>query len=203
MTKNLMFDLGGVIMEIERERAVRAFADLGMADANSFFDPYEQRGYFGLLEQGAISAEEFRRDIRPLFSRPVSDEEIDRGLDRFLIGIPAERLQRLKALRRSGYKLYLLSNTNPIMWNGFIANEFRKLGDDISDYFDGVQTSFDAKTCKPDPRIFRLAAQKFGIDPSQTTFYDDGAANCQAARDLGFHAELVTANNSFMKLTQE
>lgn len=202
MTQNLMFDLGGVIMDIDRSRAVEAFARLGMADANAFFDPYLQRGYFLKLEEGLISPEEFRRDIRPLFSRPVTDEEIDRGLDRFLIGIPDERLHRLKELRRAGYGVYLLSNTNPIMWNGFILNEFRKLGGDISDYFDGVVTSFSAKICKPDARIFRLAAEKFGISPESTTFYDDGPANCRAALDLGFKAELVNEQNNFMKLTE-
>ncbi|MDE6514268.1 MAG: HAD family phosphatase [Muribaculaceae bacterium] len=202
MTRNLMFDLGGVIMDIDRSRAVRAFAELGMADADAFFDPYLQRGYFLKLEEGQVSAEEFRRDIRPLFGRPVSDEEIDRGLDRFLIGIPSERLVRLKELRAAGHGVYLLSNTNPIMWNGFILNEFRKLGGDIGDYFDGVVTSFSAKICKPDPRIFRLAAEKFGITPETTTFYDDGPANCRAALELGFKAELVDEENNFMKLTE-
>lgn len=198
-----MFDLGGVIMDIDRTRAVRAFAELGMADADAFFDPYCQRGYFLQLEQGAVSAEEFRRDIRPLFARPVTDEEIDRGLDRFLIGIPPERLQRLKQLREAGHGVYLLSNTNPIMWNGFILREFRKLGGSIDDYFDGVVTSFDVKVCKPDARIFRHAAEKFGIRPEDTTFYDDSAANCRAAVELGFHAETVNDENSFMKLTEE
>ncbi|MBD5424868.1 MAG: HAD family phosphatase [Bacteroides sp.] len=207
MTKNLMFDLGGVIMDIDRTRAVRAFAELGMANADAFFDPYCQRGYYLQLEEGVISAEEFRSAVRPLFARqetnPVTDEEIDRGLDRFLIGIPAERLERLKALREAGHGVYLLSNTNPIMWNGFILNEFRKLGGSIEDYFDGVIASFDVKVCKPDARIFHLAAEKFGIRPEDTTFYDDSEANCRAAQALGFHAETVTAENSFMKLTEK
>lgn len=201
MTKNLLFDLGGVIMDIKRERAVEAFAALGMADADAFFDPYTQRGLFLQLEQGSISADEFRRQVRPLFSRPVSDEEIDSGLNRFLIGIPDERLERLADLRKRGHGVYLLSNTNPIMWNGFISNAFQKLGATVNDYFDGIITSFNAKICKPDPQIFRLTAEKFNISPEETTFFDDGAANCRAARELGFRAELVDAENSFMKLT--
>lgn len=189
-------------MDIDRSRAVSAFAELGMADADSFFDPYLQRGYFLQLEQGLISPEEFRACVRPLFGRPVSDEEIDRGLDRFLIGIPAERLERLRALRRAGHGVYLLSNTNPIMWNGFILNEFRKLGGDISDYFNGVVTSFNAKVCKPDARIYRMAAEQFGIAPESTTFFDDGPANCSAAEQLGFKVRLVDERNNFMKLTE-
>lgn len=203
MTKNLLFDLGGVIMDIRRERAVEAFAALGMADADAFFDPYTQRGLFLQLEQGVISAEEFRNKVRPMFPHPLSDEEIDSALNRFLIGIPEERLQRLLQLRGSGHGVYLLSNTNPIMWESYIAREFQKLGGSVNDYFDGIITSFEVKICKPDPRIFRLAAEKFHIKPTETTFFDDSAANCRAARELGFKAELITPENSFMKLTEQ
>lgn len=190
-------------MDIEHERAVKAFAELGMADADSFFDPYTQRGLFLQLEQGLISAEEFRNQVRPLFARPVSDEEMDRALNRFLVGIPVERLNRLKQLREQGHGVYLLSNTNPIMWNSYIAQEFEKLGGTVNDYFDGIITSFEVKVCKPDPRIFQLAAEKFNINPAETTFYDDSAANCRAASELGFHTEHVTAENSFLKLTEQ
>lgn len=202
MTPDLLFDLGGVIMEIDRMRAVEAFAALGMENADAFFDPYVQRGYFGMLEAGEISATQFRNDIRQLFSRRVSDEEIDAGLCRFLIGIPDERLERLAALRNAGHRVYMLSNTNPIMWQAFILPEFCKLGGSISDYFDGVVTSFEVGCCKPDERIFRYACERFGLNPAQTTFYDDGAGNVDAARRLGFNAELVSADNSFMQLTQ-
>lgn len=201
MTKNLLFDLGGVIMDIDRLRAVKAYKNLGMTDADSFFDPYLQRGYFGQLEAGQITPEEFRRDIRPLFSRPVSDEEIDRGLFEFLLGIPAERLKRLADLRRAGHGVYLLSNTNAIMWHGSILPEFRKLGGDISDYFDGIVTSFAVGCCKPDARIFNHAAKTLAINPAETTFFDDGPANVEAAKALGFHAELVSAERDFMTLT--
>lgn len=196
-----MFDLGGVIMDIDRSRAVKAFEALGMADADSFFDPYLQRGHFLLLEQGLVTPEQFRADIRPLFSRPVTDAEIDRGLDRFLIGIPAARLERLKALRDAGHGVYMLSNTNPIMWNGFILSEFRKRGGEVDSYFDGIATSFEAKICKPDPRVFEYALAKFGIDASDTTFYDDGEANVEAARAVGISAEHVTPQRDFMTLT--
>lgn len=201
MTSDLLFDLGGVIMDIDRNRAVRAFAKLGMADANAFFDPYRQRGYFLQLEQGSLTPERFRDVIRPLFSRPVTDEEIDAGLFEFLCGIPTERLNRLASLRADGHGVYLLSNTNAIMWEGNIIPEFRKLGGSIADYFDGVITSFEVGCCKPDPRIFHMAVDRFGLNPADTTFFDDGAANVEAARLLGFRAELVSAQNNFMELT--
>lgn len=203
MKATLLFDLGGVIMEIDRLRAVKAFQQLGMDNADDFFDPYCQRGLFLQLERGEISPAEFRDAVRQLFSRHVSDDEIDAGLMQFLIGIPVERLERLQALRRAGNKVFLLSNTNPIMWNAFISSEFRKLGGDISSYFDGGVTSFEAKCCKPDERIYRLAVQNLGIVPADTVFFDDGLTNVEAARALGFKAEHVTADSDFMSLTEK
>lgn len=203
--QNLIFDLGGVIMQIRRENAVEAFAAMGMADADAFFDPYQQRGLFGKLEEGAISAGEFRTRVRAQLSRPVTDGEIDRALCRFLIGIPPERLKRLAELRRSGHRVFMLSNTNPIMWQEFILPEFTKSGGDVNSYFDGVVTSFEAKVCKPDERIFSLAQQRFGIKPEESTiFFDDGPANVDAARRHGWQAQQVDdTDRTFMALTDQ
>lgn len=200
MTETLLFDLGGVIMDIDRRDAVAAYSRLGMADADSFFDPYLQRGYFLQLEEGRITPEEFRRDIRPLFSRPVTDKEIDEGLYQFLHGVPEARLDRLRELRAAGYRVCMLSNTNEIMWHGAILPEFRKQGGDIHDYFDGIVTSFEVGCCKPDPRIYQYAIEHLGLIPAQTTFYDDGQANVDAAIALGFHGEHVTATRTMLKL---
>lgn len=189
-------------MDIDRTRAAKAFERLGMKSAGSFFDPYVQQGLFGLLEEGRISSERFYAEVKPLFSRPVTDDEIARGLCEFLLGIPDERLRRLAELRRAGYKVCMLSNTNPIMWEHFILPEFKKLGGDITDYFDGVVASFEVGCCKPDPRIYRYAVEHLGIDPAATTFFDDGEVNVEGARKCGFNAVHVTADNGFMKLTR-
>lgn len=201
LTPALLFDLGGVIMNIERESAVKAFNALGMADADSFFDPYEQRGSFGLLEAGQITPSRFRDDVRPSFRPGVTDAEIDRALCEFLRGIPAERLNRLAELRRRGHKVYMLSNTNEIMWKEYILPEFRKLGGALEDYFDGTVTSFEAGVCKPDERIYRYAVEKLGLNPAETTFFDDGPANVEAARSLGFRAVHITDSNDMLSAT--
>lgn len=203
LTPVLLFDLGGVVMNIKRENAVKAFEALGMADADSFFDPYEQRGAFGLLEAGQINPAEFRDEVRPRFRPGVTDDEIDAALCRFLLGIPQERLERLSELRRKGYKVYMLSNTNPIMWERYIVPDFCKLGGEMSDYFDGTVTSFEAGVCKPDARIYEYAAKKLGITPAETTFFDDGPANVEAARSLGFNALHVTDEDDMLKLTAD
>ena len=195
--KNLLFDLGGVIMDLDRSRCVEAFRELGMKNPDEFLGVYGQKGDFLALERGDIDADEFHRRIRPLFSRPVTDEEIDRAFDRFLIGIPLHRLQALRALRAEGYKVYLLSNTNPIMMDGFIADQFRQEGLEMADYFDGEVCSYKAHCYKPEPEIFEYTCRKFGIKPSETLFFDDSQANVDAARALGFEAETVAPGTEF------
>ena len=115
MIKNLLFDLGGVIMDIRRENCEEAFRQLGMADIGEYLGDYGQKGPFAALEEGKISEEEFRAEVRKHIAREVSDEEIDRAFNRFLTGIPVRRLEELRKLRGK-YKLYMLSNTNSIMW---------------------------------------------------------------------------------------
>lgn len=200
MIKNLLFDLGGVIMNLDRDRCVRAFEALGMRDADEFLGVYGQKGAFLALERGDIDADEFRREIRPLFDREVTDEEIDSAFNQFLTGIPQERLRALRQLRKR-YGVYLLSNTNPIMMNGFIAEQFRQEeGMEMKDYFDGVVASYVAKCYKPDREIFDYACEKCGIKPEETLFFDDSQANVDAARALGFYAELVAPGTEFTEI---
>ncbi|WP_297070958.1 HAD family phosphatase [uncultured Duncaniella sp.] len=203
MIKNLLFDLGGVIMDLDRDRCVRAFERLGMKDADDFLGVYGQKGAFLALESGEIDADEFHAQVRPMIDREnVSDEEIDAAFNEFLIGIPVHRLESLRELRRD-YKVYLLSNTNPIMVNGKIAEEFRKEGREMADYFDGIFTSYEAKCCKPGKAIFDYTEKVGGLNPSETLFFDDSQSNVDAARSYGFNSVLVRPGDEFTTLLEE
>ena len=202
MIKALLFDLGGVIMDIRRERCVEAFRQIGMEKPEDFLGDFSQKGPFLRLEEGAITPDCFRDEIRRLIPVPVTDVQIDGALMRFLIGIPAERLRQLEELH-SRYPVYMLSNTNEIMWNGFIVKEFDKDGHNLPYYFDGCVTSFDVKCCKPAPGIFLEAVRRFGLNPAETLFLDDSAANCRAAEALGFQTAHVTQGQSLIDLVRE
>ena len=199
MIKNLLFDLGGVIMDIRRENCEEAFRQLGMADIGEYLGDYGQKGPFAALEEGKISEEEFRAEVRKHIAREVSDEEIDRAFNRFLTGIPVRRLEELRKLRGK-YKLYMLSNTNSIMWRQDIAKAFRQGGLAVDDYFDGIVTSFEAKCCKPAPGIFNRVVEKFGIRPEETVFFDDSKANVEAAAKLGFATRHVAPGLEFYEI---
>ncbi len=199
MIKNLLFDLGGVIMDIEKERCVAAFEELGLRDARSYFGDFSQQGPFMRLEQGTISPDEFHAALRTGLPEGVSDEAIDRAFCKFLIGIPAHRLDELRRLRRS-YRVYMLSNTNPIMWKSKIRDDFGQQGLTREDYFDGIVTSFEAKALKPDRAIFDYACRKLGIRPEETLFIDDSQANLDAAAALGFRTALAAPHTEFIQV---
>lgn len=199
MIKNLLFDLGGVIMDIRRLNCVASFERLGMKNADSFLGEYSQKGPFLQLEEGAISEEEFRTAVRALIDGEVSDEQIDSAFCDFLVGIPKYRLEQLRQLKKN-YNIYMLSNTNSIMWRSRIAEDFRQEGLEREDYFDGIVTSFEAQSIKPDAKIFHTVVEKLGINPDETLFLDDSQKNLDAAAQLGFHTLLVTPGSEFFEL---
>lgn len=196
--KNLLFDLGGVIVDIERQRCVDAFAALGLRDAGSYFGDYGQQGIFKALEEGSAGVDEFHRTLHAVLPPTVTDNDIDEAFQRFIIGVPLHRLETLRRLRGEGYKLYLLSNTNPVMWRGVLAREFTKEGMCREDYFDGIVTSFEARALKPDARIFEYAARTLGIRPEETLFFDDSLENVEAARACGYNAVEVRPGTEFV-----
>lgn len=200
---NLLFDLGGVIVDIERERCVAAFAALGLADADSYFGDYAQSGIFMAIEDGSLDIDGFHAALHALLPPGVSDADIDTAFQKFIVGIPRRRLEALRALRTAGHHIYLLSNTNPIMWNGILADEFTKEGFRRADYFDGMITSFEAGCAKPDPAIFRHACRSLGIEPSDTIFFDDSETNTAAAAALGFRTVHVRPGTEFTDYTTE
>lgn len=193
---NLLFDLGGVIMDIRRENCVEALAKLGMKGADEMLGLYCQSGPFLLLEEGKITPERFRDEMRKRIDHNIGDNELDNAFNKFLIGIPLKRLEALRELRKH-YKIYMLSNTNPIMFDSKIKQEFEKEGFDRNYYFDGICVSFEEKCAKPDIQIFKNAALKFGIKPEETVFFDDSQANLNAASTLGFHTWLVKPGTEF------
>lgn len=197
---NLLFDLGGVIIDLTRDRCIEAFKRLGLANAEDYFGLYAQSGPFMALEDGSIDTATFHRFLRSLLPAGTTDAQIDEAFEKFIAGIPLRRLRALERLRAQGHKIYLLSNTNPIMWEGIIARLFKGDGHDMDYYFDGTVTSFEALGAKPDAAIFRYACRKLGLNPAVTVFFDDSQANVEAAAALGFKAVHVPPGTEFEDL---
>ncbi len=189
---NIIFDLGGVVIDLERQRAVDALKALGIKDADELLGLYRQDGAFLDLELGNISSAEFFDELRWCaitngYAAP-SDRQIEEAFNDFLIGIPTERLRRLRELRKAGLRLYVLSNTNAVMCDTAIARMFREEGLHIDDYFDGIVASFRENLCKPDRAIFRRVLDRYHLEAETTLMLDDSEANCASARAEGIEA---------------
>lgn len=200
--KNLLFDQGGVIVDIERDRCLDELSKLGMDHPERLVGLYKQDGPFFALENGDISLAQFHDELRPMMPPGVTDEQMDRAFSSFIVGIPLHRLQALRALRRR-YKTYILSNTNPLMFEGVIAQAFAQEGLDVNAYFDGITVSYLAHSNKPDRKIFDYAISTMGINPQETLFFDDGQENLDAAAALGFKTALVKPGCEFIDIINQ
>lgn len=185
MTKNIIFDLGGVIITLDQPQAVSRFQALGLADAAQRLDPYCQSGIFGQLEKGTIDADTFREELSRLVGRQLSYDECRHAWLGYCKEVPARNLEALTRLRSEGYRLILLSNTNPFMMSWVMSEEFDGHGHPLNHYLDAVYTSYTMHMMKPDTQFFHQVLLAEHTPPSQTLFVDDGPRNVAVASQMG------------------
>ena len=190
--KNILFDLGGVIITIDQPQAVRRFTELGLRDAASRLDPYTQGGIFGDLERGTIDAEGFRSGLSKLIGREVTMADCLYGWKGYCGDVPKRNLVALKKLHAEGYRIILLSNTNPFMMSWAMSNDFDGEGHSLEEYMDACYMSYKVGVMKPDEAFFTYVIEAEGINPAETLFVDDGPKNIEAAARLGINTFLAT-----------
>lgn len=192
--KNIAFDLGGVVIALSYEQAVRRFEEIGLKDARQHLDAFHQRGIFGDLERGIITTEEFRIELGKLIGREVTYDECLYAWHGYVEYVPQKNLQMLLKLRQLGYKVCLLSNTNPFMMQWAMSNEFDGNGHSMEYYFDNLYLSYKYKYMKPSPEIFKIMLEGQQSSAEETLFIDDGQKNVEAAKELGMKT-LFPENN--------
>lgn len=185
--KNIIFDLGGVILTLQPEVGIARFVELGVKDAEKLMDSYTQTGIFGDLECGRITAEDFRQSVSRFVGREVSWEQCRHAWVGYAKDLPARNLQTLRQLRQEGYRLILLSNTNPYMMSWVNSPDFDGQGHGLPDYMDACYLSYNLGVMKPDPNFFKKVLEAERIQPDETLFLDDGPRNVAAAKALGIH----------------
>lgn len=185
--KNVLFDLGGVIISTDLKRCIARFRELGVTDASLIFesDLFQQK--YHEFESGFIAAPDFRAFLRscdPALSK-ASDENLDYAWNGMLVEIPETTFKLLEQLK-SQYKIYLLSNTNSIHWQWILNYIFEKTRYTVDHYFEQVYLSFRLSECKPSQEIYEIVLHKADIMASETIFIDDKQENTDAAQALGF-----------------
>ncbi|MBR1932659.1 MAG: HAD family phosphatase [Prevotella sp.] len=183
--RNIIFDLGGVIITLDQEQAIHRFEQLGLKDARQRLDPYTQQGIFGDLEEGKISADDFIRELSLLTGRQLTFDECRHAWLGYCKELPQRNLDALRRLRSEGYRLVLLSNTNPFMMSWAMSPDFDGQGHSLKDYMDACYTSYTMGVMKPNGEFFHRVLLAEGTAPSQTLFVDDGPRNVAMASQMG------------------
>jgi len=187
----LIFDFGGVIINLDLPRCIQRFKDLGFENIDQYLSNFRQSNFFLLYENGTIDTAQFRNEIRKHINKPLADAEIDDAWSAFLRDIPQEKLELLTKLRER-FRLLLLSNTNPLHIEMSTKNEFAKRGKTIYDYFEKCYFSYEMKLTKPQPEIFEAVLKDAGLRPEECLFIDDGATNIAQAERMGIQTYLAT-----------
>jgi len=185
--KNIVFDLGGVLIDLDFNRAVSGLQKAGFTHVKEQIQAFDREGIFQKFELGEMTAEEFRSAIRENSTVTLTDEEVDALWNLMLLDIPREKLELLLELR-SKYMIYLLSNTNAIHWDYVCKNAFNYHGFRVKDYFEETFLSFEMHLAKPGKAIFEKMLEDANLLPKETLFIDDSEANCKAAEEVGIHA---------------
>jgi len=180
--KNIVFDFGGVLINLDQQGCLDAFAALGMPQVSEYMTPYGHVGPFGEIEKGGISVEDFRDEIRKMFHVSLTDEQIDQAWNAFLLDIPEQKMKMVHDLSKK-YRVFLLSNTNPIHITRL--QDFDKAGYPLKECFEKQYLSYQIGSCKPNREIFEYVIKDSGILPEETLLVDDGPDNCRVARELG------------------
>ena len=186
MIRNIVFDLGGVIMTICQDEAIKRFKSIGLKNVEDYLNPYTQTDIFGDIEEGKISAEQFRAKLSELIGKEVTYEECKFAWLGYRQDVPLRNLDILRKLKAQGYKLILLSNTNPFMMSWGLSGEFDGNGNSLESYFDSLYLSYKLGVMKPNKKIFQYIIDNEKIQPGESLFIDDGERNINTARLLGF-----------------
>lgn len=200
--KTVVFDLGGVLVDLDKDRCIAAFRTLGMDAVAELINPYYPAEMIGRLERGDISFGEACEEMRRLSGTPqVSDEQIAWAYGEFLAGISLAKLRQIDALRGRGIRTCVLSNNNPASME-YIRRMFTADGKAMDDYFDAVYLSYELNELKPSEAIFRKMIAAGGMRPEETLFIDDGQKNIDTAQRLGFAVYMPGPGEDFVHILE-
>lgn len=183
--RHILFDLGGVLLNIDFQKTVTAFQNLGCKAFGNFTNVATLPDFFYLFETGKISQDAFFEEINKIANKPISDSEIIRCWNAMLLDFPLRRLQILQQLQIH-FDLILVSNTNEIH-EAFFNQKIRSQTGfpSLNIFFDKVYYSHRIGIRKPDPALFKKILEENGLKPENTLLIDDTKINTDAASQLG------------------
>lgn len=189
----IIFDLGGVILNIDYELPVRNFEKLGVRNFQQYYSQAAQTGLFDNFETGKINTAEFLKQVGLATGSLLDDDAITEAWNSILLDLPAHRLQLLQKIAEH-HRIFLLSNTNEMHISS--VNEYlqREYGiSSLNPYFEKVYYSYEVGMRKPDAEVFEFVLRDAGLNAGSTLFIDDSVQHIEGARGVGLNAYHLTS----------
>ncbi|MFK8037951.1 MAG: HAD family hydrolase [Crocinitomicaceae bacterium] len=185
----IIFDLGGVILNINYHKTAEAFKELGVTNFDELYSQAQQIGIFNALEVGEIQPEAFYEAIRQMSGLPLSNSVIEAAWNAMLLDLPNHRVDLIKRIRDE-VPIYLLSNTNIIHLKAFRKIIENDCGNALllEDLFQKVYYSHEIGMRKPDANTFRYVLNQHHLSPQNTLFIDDSIQHIEGAKAAGIKA---------------
>lgn len=184
--KNIIFDLGGVILNIDYQLTIQGFQKLGIENFEEIFSQFKQSQLSDDFETGQISENEFYQGIKTISGIDFTFEEFKCAWNALLLDLPKERIDLLKKLSQN-YRLFLFSNTNQTHYSEFVA----KVEDDFNLIFEKAYYSHQFGRRKPDSDSFLAILHENKLKAKETLFVDDSIHHIQSAELLGIPTLLI------------
>lgn len=198
MIKNIIFDLGGVLLDISMENAMRELGKIGF-DMKAVMEKQKAMGgdggstmcegvsAVGFLDdysKGLIPTEEFMKMLQANCQPGTTLEETENAWNACLFTIPQHKMDMIRELHKE-YNIYMLSNTNDAHWKWIVENSFP---DDVDSYtdFDKIFLSQEMHMAKPNADIFEQVLKEIGAKAEECLFIDDTSKNTEVAAKMGF-----------------
>ncbi len=186
--KNIIFDLGNVVVDIDLNITIEGFRKLGFNENENFIGKYSQKGFFYDLEVGRISVEDFINKVKQHIPHDVTSEQVMDCWKGMILDYHQDRIETILRLKQT-HQVFLLSNTNRIHIDA--CKDRVPLVGSLDKLFDKLYYSYEMGMSKPNAIIFNTVLEDANIKAEETLFLDDGALNVETARSLGIESWLV------------
>jgi len=198
--KNIIFDLGGVILNIDYNLTAKAFKNIGFTDFNTFYSQQKQADLFDQLETGKISSSQFTDVIQSNFATKTSKSDIISAWNQMLLDLPQERIELIRELAKN-YKVFLLSNTNSIHYEAFTKIIEKGYETDLfKNLFVKTYYSHEIGLRKPNKDCFEYVLVQNNLKAIETLFIDDSEQHLIGAKSIGLATHHLTNGETINSL---
>ncbi|RLD35428.1 MAG: HAD family phosphatase [Bacteroidetes bacterium] len=189
--ETIIFDFGGVVIDIDPQITVKKLQELGFEDVSKFQSSEFIDDIVRKFERGIFTPEVFRERIRAFLGMDITDQQLDDAWNALIYDIPAERIEILEQVKEN-YKMLLLSNSNEIHYDLYVRDLQLRFGyREFDELFHKAYFSFDTHLSKPDSEAYEFIMYQHDLNPAKTLFIDDNEENIKTAKRLGLKTYLL------------